>query len=65
MAGKILRLTGVLEAVGVKKSSIYNWVRDGKFPAPVRLGPRSVGWRQEDVEKWLASLESARGDSAC
>lgn len=60
MAIKILRLTGVLEAVGVKKSSIYQWIREGRFPAPVRLGPRSVGWPADQVEAWLATRESTR-----
>jgi prophage regulatory protein len=60
MAIKILRLIGVLDIVGVKKSALYQWIKDGKFPAPVRLGPRAVGWRQADIEEWLASRESTR-----
>jgi prophage regulatory protein len=64
MAAKILRLNGVLDAIGVKKSSIYQWIRDGKFPPPVRLGARSVGWRQSDIDAWLESRQSARNDNA-
>jgi prophage regulatory protein len=60
MATKILRLMGVLDTVCVSKSTIYQWVADGKFPAPVRLGPRSVGWRQSEVDAWLESRQSAR-----
>ncbi|WP_404843025.1 helix-turn-helix transcriptional regulator [Burkholderia thailandensis] len=39
MALKILRLIGVLDCVGVKKTTLYRWIREGKFPAPVQLGP--------------------------
>ncbi|ANJ72006.1 AlpA family phage regulatory protein [Ralstonia insidiosa] len=60
MATKLLRLLGVLDAVGVKKSCLYEWVRLGKFPAPVRLGARSVAWRQCDVDAWIEARESAR-----
>ncbi|MDB0507662.1 AlpA family phage regulatory protein [Ralstonia solanacearum] len=60
MATKLLRLLGVLDAVGVKKSCLYEWVRLGKFPAPVRLGARSVAWRQSEVEAWIEARESAR-----
>ncbi|HDR8861627.1 AlpA family phage regulatory protein [Burkholderia stagnalis] len=60
MAAKILRLNCVLDAVGVKKSCIYQWVREGRFPAPVRLGARSVGWLEADVEAWLMSRQSTR-----
>ncbi|WGS46958.1 AlpA family phage regulatory protein [Burkholderia sp. JSH-S8] len=51
MALKILRLVGVLDSVGVKKTTLYRWIREGSFPAPIRLGARSVGWRQRDVEQ--------------
>jgi prophage regulatory protein len=62
MATKILRLIGVLDALGISKSTVYQWVADGKFPAPIRLGPRSVGWKQSDVEAWLESRQSARNN---
>ena len=38
----LLRLPEVEAVVGVKKSKIYSLVQEGQFPAPVRLGPRSV-----------------------
>ena len=60
MTTKLLRLSGVLDAVGIKKSCLYEWVRLGKFPAPVRLGVRSVAWRQSDVDAWIEARESAR-----
>jgi prophage regulatory protein len=63
MATKVLRLPDVLATVGVKKSSIYKWIREGRFPAPVRLGENSVGWREADVETWLAARESTRTEA--
>ncbi|MCA8130875.1 MULTISPECIES: helix-turn-helix transcriptional regulator [Burkholderia cepacia complex] len=60
MALKILRLIGVLDCVGVKKTTLYRWIREGKFPAPVQLGARSVGWRATDVQQWLESRQSTR-----
>lgn len=33
--------------------TLGRWVRNGHFPAPIRLGPNSVGWRARDVEEWL------------
>jgi prophage regulatory protein len=63
MTAKVLRLAAVLEAVGMKKSTVYKWVREGTFPAPVRLGVQSVGWREVDIEAWLASRESTRTEA--
>ncbi|WP_321965191.1 AlpA family transcriptional regulator [Paraburkholderia sp. J7] len=52
---KILRLHDVMVMVGVRKTTIYAWVKRGEFPAPVRLGARAVGWRESEIGDWLAS----------
>ena len=61
---KILRLTEVKAKTGLGRSSLYNLVSLGKFPQQVRLGPRTVGWIESEVESWLqqqiASSRSAR-----
>lgn len=54
----LLRLPEVEAVVGVKKSKIYSLVQEGQFPAPVRLGPRSVRWRLTDVQAWIDGLKT-------
>jgi prophage regulatory protein len=49
-----LRLPDVITATGLSKSSIYSLVRANSFPAPVQLGPRTVGWVRSEVQKWAA-----------
>jgi prophage regulatory protein len=49
----ILRFPEVLKRVGMKRTTIYNWVAEGKFPPPVKLGVRSVGWTEQSVELWI------------
>ncbi|MCY3821414.1 MAG: AlpA family phage regulatory protein, partial [Gammaproteobacteria bacterium] len=34
----------VEQRVGTSTTSLYRWVRAGRFPQPVRIGPRSVRW---------------------
>lgn len=55
---RILRLPEVKAATGKSRSSIYQGVANGTFPAPVALGPRSVGWRESDLTAWLGSLRT-------
>jgi prophage regulatory protein len=57
--GRVLRLPEVMQATGLSRSTIYDRMKDGGFPRPVRLGPNSVGWREGDVADWLASREAA------
>ncbi|MDE2761598.1 MAG: AlpA family phage regulatory protein [Gemmatimonadota bacterium] len=54
MGSRILRPPEVVEEIGVSKASLYRWIRSGRFPPPIKLGPRRVGWRREDVDAWIA-----------
>ena len=39
----------------VSAATVWRWVRDGQFPAPVRLGPGCTAWTLEAVEAWEQS----------
>jgi prophage regulatory protein len=49
---------------GLGRSSFYRAVKDRTFPAPVLIGPRSVAWESEAVEKWLASRPTRNSSGA-
>lgn len=51
----LIRSREVQARTGLPKSSLHNKVKAGAFPAPVRLGPRAVAWREADVEAWIQS----------
>lgn len=53
MTHTILRLPQVKIRVGLSRSSIYLAVSQGKFPRPVSLGARAVGWLESEVDAWL------------
>jgi prophage regulatory protein len=39
----------------VCKSTWWAGVRSGRFPAPVKLGPRTTCWKVEDIRALIAS----------
>ena len=45
----------VEERVGKSRVQIYRDVKAGKFPAPIELGPNSVGWFEDELNEYLAS----------
>lgn len=53
MTISILRLPEVKSRTGLSRSTIYLRVKEGKFPEPVSLGERAVGWIESEVQKWL------------
>ena len=53
MATAILRLPAVKNRTGLSRSTIYLRISQGKFPKPVSLGGRAVGWIEVEIEDWL------------
>lgn len=53
-----LRLPGVKEITGLSKSSLYALIGEKRFPAPIRLGARTVAWVRSEVRQW--ALERIR-----
>lgn len=48
----LLRLSSILAPAGpipVGKSTWWDGVKSGRFPQPVKLGPRVTTWRAEDI----------------
>lgn len=40
----------------ISRSTWYRGIRVGRYPRPIRLSPRRVGWRRCDIETLLATL---------
>lgn len=54
-----LRLRQILALLPVSKSTWWTGVRSGRFPQPVKLGPRISAWRVEDIRALLKSFPPA------
>lgn len=62
MVTTILRLPAVKARTGLSRSSIYLRVAQCRFPSPISLGDRAVGWVEAEVDDWLAKrIEASRG----
>ncbi|GAB6144200.1 hypothetical protein JCM12294_16380 [Desulfocicer niacini] len=63
MGKKFLRLPAVKAKTGLSKSTIYLMIRKGAFPAPVKLGPRTSGWLEAEIEEWTEDRIAERDES--
>lgn len=50
---RILKRRAVEEITGISRSLIYQLVKAGTFPRPVRLTPNRVGWLENEVQEWV------------
>lgn len=39
--------------IPVSKTTWWDGVRTGRFPRPVKLGPRTTAWRVEDIRAFI------------
>ena len=53
---RLMKEREVCELLGISKSTLWRWVAVKRFPAPVRIGPRAVRWRQSEILAWMSSL---------
>ncbi len=51
-----LRLDQVLKFIPISESSWYSGIKDGRFPQPIKLGPRTTAYRAEDIRKLIDEL---------
>ncbi|MGZ8927959.1 MAG: helix-turn-helix transcriptional regulator [Methylobacter sp.] len=57
----ILRRKQVEARIGLSRSTIYERIKAGTFPAPIALGAKSVGWIESEIDAWLsAQVEKSR-----
>jgi len=56
MQERIFRRPDVESITGLSRSSIYAKMANGTFPKPVKLGENSVGWKESDIQGWIAAL---------
>lgn len=57
---RILRRTEVEAKTGFKRAHIYSLIKEGRFPRPMRLGVRAVGWDSVEIDQWIAARLAER-----
>lgn len=60
MADKILRRGMVQERTGLSRSTLYAMMAVGRFPKPIPLGLRAVGWAESEITTWLEARKAER-----
>lgn len=48
------REKNILRIIPVSHSTLWNHVKQGKFPKPVKLSGNITAWRNEDVIAWIS-----------
>ncbi len=62
----LMRLRDVEAKTALRKSKIYQMVKDGEFPAPIALTAKSKAWIGSEVSSWVRDriAASRQGEAA-
>ena len=55
-----IRLEQVKARTGLSRSTLYAYIRDGRFPAPVSISERCVAWVEGEIDRWMAERIASR-----
>jgi predicted DNA-binding transcriptional regulator AlpA len=58
-----LRLHQILEIFPISKSAWWQGCANGRYPKPVKLGPRTTVWRAEEIRAFIESVSNQRHDN--
>jgi prophage regulatory protein len=51
---RLIRLPEVEKRVGLRHSTIYSYIKQGRFPKQVRLAARAVAWPESKIDEFIA-----------
>ena len=54
---KYLRINEVVEMLSVGKSTVWAWVKESKFPKPIKLSEYVTVWKLSEIEEWVQQKE--------
>lgn len=53
---RLIRLRQVIEMTGRSRTAVYDDISRGKFPRPVKIGPRASAWKLSAIRSWMDAL---------
>ena len=60
---QFIKIRDVIAISGLSRASIYSGIKQGKFPAQVKLSARSAAWVKSEILEWAAArVRASRSD---
>ncbi len=51
---RIIRFNTVRARTGLSRSTIYRKIAEGTFPVQLKISTNGAGWRESDINRWIA-----------
>ncbi len=53
-----VRLPQILSIIPISKTSFLQRVKEGRFPAPIKISARMNAWRVADIRQLISQIEN-------
>jgi predicted DNA-binding transcriptional regulator AlpA len=50
---------GIAPLIPIGRSAWWQGIREGRYPSPIKLAPRTTAWRVEDIRALIERLSAA------
>ena len=54
-SNKLLRLRDVIKMTSLSRTTINDYMAEGKFPKNIHLGPKISVWIEREIQEWINS----------
>jgi len=56
---KMIRPAKTAEKLDISPTTLWRRTKDPGFPKPYRLGPNTVAFSEDEIDKWIASRRTS------
>jgi len=56
---RLIDIKEVADITGLKRATIYKWIKESKFPKPLKLGEKASRWKLSSIMDWIGTLPQA------
>lgn len=53
---QLWRKARIIEETGLSITEIERRMKSGTFPNSIKIGPRSIAWRSDEIESWKIAI---------
>jgi prophage regulatory protein len=61
---QILRAKQAAKLLGISRTTLYRWAARPGFPVRIKIGPRTSGYRSDEIEQWIEQQVDPDGKEA-
>ena len=54
----VIPISEMTRRINRNRQTLWMWWNTGKFPTPIMLNGRTIGWRESDYMEWLKNNQA-------